>query len=420
MVNGQEYYINEHDVRASIEVHDVSRAEPDSDYSVTLQPYEVIELIYEIPDYLMFEGTEGRDLIIRTDDRDQLIYARDGDDNVQTGLGDDTIYAGAGNDYVAAGRGNDEVFGGTGEDIIRGRIGADTLYGGDGDDDIQGSWGNDHLYGGAGADILDGGSGNDTIAAGDGEDIVYGGDGDDTIQLFSFQTHNEGWGALNVSNEQQVGTGAFVPIEGYSLYSTVILGGEGYDILNMSAANDAFFLHDEYSGVHSEAANLVHESGLSSFSRFTGLEEINAGAGDDLIDLTSNVTRLQGQNILLNGGEGNDVIWGSAADERISGGDGADTLFGGGGQNTLSGGAGADVFEFTSSSLATTVEDFDAAAGDRLRIYETNDFRLLDVEIDNSSIILVLSGDERIQVEVGPDMMSDLTPTIVWNAIELF
>jgi Ca2+-binding RTX toxin-like protein len=64
---------------------------------------------------------------------------------------------------VLAGAGNDTVLGSPGPDILYGGDGDDILYGGDGDDELYGEEGHDDLIGGLGDDMLFGGPGHDIL-----------------------------------------------------------------------------------------------------------------------------------------------------------------------------------------------------------------------------------------------------------------
>ena len=75
----------------------------------------------------------------------------------------------------------------------------------------------------------------------------------------------------------------------------------------------------------------------------------------------------------LNGLDGNDWLQGLNGADELKGGDGNDQLCGGGGVNGLNGGLGADVFDITTESLnggLQTIQDFNAAEGDRLMLSE--------------------------------------------------
>ena len=91
----------------------------------------------------------------------------------------------------------------------------------------------------------------------------------------------------------------------------------------------------------------------------------------------------------MNGGEGNDTIWGSDANETLNGGNGDDELFGGAGVNELIGGSGADEFQFTKTSANDTIAEFSISDGDTLKFFNTG-----GAQFDRDSIALNSEGDE--------------------------
>jgi VCBS repeat-containing protein len=111
----------------------------------------------------------------------------------------------------------------------------------------------------------------------------------------------------------------------------------------------------------------------------------NGSSGNDGLLCTWN---WAGQ--ILDGGVGNDRLYGSVVTEDLRGGDGADTLVGGGGNDTLTGGAGNDVFLYfydtagadswtrTPNNATTTVDGqgtdtiTDFASGDVIRVQGIN------------------------------------------------
>jgi Ca2+-binding RTX toxin-like protein len=135
---------------------------------------------------------------------------------------------------------------------------ADQLDGGALADLLVGLDGNDRIIGGSGADILVGGNGNDQLEGGAGDDYLEGGPGSDTA------TYGAANNRLNLA------------------LSGPQASGEGSDTL-------------------------------------MGIENINAGAGDD------GITGNQGPNS-LNGGAGRDVLTGGGGQDRLTGADGADTF----------------------------------------------------------------------------------------------
>ena len=98
-------------------------------------------------------------------------------------LGNTIVIGGtSGADNLVAGAADDDtVWGDGGNDVINGGGGADFLFGGEGNDTVIGGQGDDVLHGDAGNDTIYGGDGADTIFGGDGNDYIEGGRGDDVI-----------------------------------------------------------------------------------------------------------------------------------------------------------------------------------------------------------------------------------------------
>ena len=97
----------------------------------------------------------------RDDGRRVVIRGTDGDDVIVGTPGRDVIRSYAGNDIICGGGGRDVIYGGRGKDIIRGEGGIDRVVGGTGPDLLHGGGGNDILKGGYGADAIIGGRGSD-------------------------------------------------------------------------------------------------------------------------------------------------------------------------------------------------------------------------------------------------------------------
>ena len=203
--------------------------------------------------------------------------------------------------------------------------------------------------------------------------VVDGAAGDDTITLTGNTTY-EGLSAHNVGSSSGVATNIKLDLTGKVKLETVVDGGADADIVNLSSNGDAFFLHDSFSGFHSSLTLTTDtHTGAQSTQRILNVETINGLDGDDIIDLTSPDYSLAGQVITIDGGTGNDVIWGSDATETLVGGDGNDILFGGSGNDTLTGGSGADTFEFTRSAGSDTITDFQSGL-DSIKIYSDYTF----------------------------------------------
>ena len=203
-----------------------------------------------------------------------------------------------GRDQLTGGGGGDQISGLANNDNLQGRDGDDRIDGGDGKDRLDGDAGNDHLEGGGGNDQLFGGDVADTLIGGAGRDTLDGGDGNDTF-------------VLNRNDEAK----------------DVLRGGDGTD--TVVSDNDGDFQ-------------------FRSFSRNASIEVIDGGTSPSDIEGTSSGNTLDFRDTELrnideiDGGRGNDRIFGSAGDDRIDGGDGNDKLFGEAGADDLEGGKGND------------------------------------------------------------------------------
>ena len=185
------------------------------------------------------------------------------------------------------------------------------------------------LVGTAGSDVLIGGTGNDTLDGRGGTDRLVGNGGDDTFKFFADAVWSGGYVAYNAGSPGNAGTGVTVAIAGKNRSFDVFDGGNGSDVILGTAGDDAIFLDDNFSAFPGGAT-----------ARIAGVERVEGGAGNDGIDLTSNIYAYG--NVTLDGGDGNDVLWASMGDDVLLGGAGNDDLFGGVGQDYLDGGAGND------------------------------------------------------------------------------
>ena len=240
------------------------------------------------------------------------------------GGGNDTVDGGDGNDSVDGGDGDDSVGGGAGDDSVGGGSGNDTVDGGDGNDTVDGGGGNDTVGGGAGDDTVEGGGGNDTLSGGDGTDTLSGGDGDDVLQFEADRTGQSGDSTDHVGSPGVDGTGDVADLDGLGLSDDEFDGGAGIDTLVGTAGGDAIILDGD------------HENG-SENPTIRDVEVIDTGAGDDLVDLTSQ-THEYG-DVTVNAGTGDDTVWTGAGDDEINAGDGNDAIHDGAGDDVINAGA---------------------------------------------------------------------------------
>lgn len=315
-VLGEDYVINEHDVRASIEVLDHSSSNSLDGYVFELLPYQVVELTFKIPLHNLIDGTSASDTLSGTL-ADDLMYLHEGNDSVTSAEGADTVFGGAGDDYINSGIGDDFVDGGHGDDSLRGWGGDDTLFGGLGKDNLQGSYGRDSLVGGSGDDSLFGGDWHDTLAGGAGEDHLWGQNGNDLIIA------GEGQDTIN--------------------------GGEGKDTLSLAEASEGVSVWaaegiaeigtDQVAYKEMEA---IEGTGFSDHFSVKGdkIEFVGLG-GDDYFNV------LVGQANSIDAGAGNDTIFVFGGERNdIFGGVGNDKFLSYGSRNTYTGGRGDDEFHF--------------------------------------------------------------------------
>ena len=154
------------------------------------------------------------------------------------------------------------------------------------------------------------------------------------------------------------GTGQSVELEGKNRLDDVFLGSDDTSLLLLTddTHGDAVFLDDIYS---------AFPDGMEAQARIAKIDEIRAGAGNDIVDLTSQRFDYIGNGLTVRGGLGNDVIWankgdnmlfGDAGDDSIVGASGNDVIGGGAGDDILHGGGGEDIFCFCADWGKDTVE----------------------------------------------------------------
>ncbi len=144
---------------------------------------------------------------------------------------------------------------------------------------------------------------------------------------------------------QWAGTGSAVNLSGKNKIADVFHACEDRNILFLTDTNngDVLCLEDAFT------------SNPGSGARAAQIDEIRAGAGNDVIDFTSQNFDYDGNGVIFRGGEGHDVIWsndgenmlfGDAGNDQLTGGTGNDVLTGGAGNDSMLGGGGNDIFCF--------------------------------------------------------------------------
>ena len=266
----------------------------------------------------------------------------DGNDVLEGGAGNDILIGGLGNDILRGGDGDDTLVGGIGNagtsltavytndggnDTFDGGDGSDTAYayytgraggvafdlgnlegnsaitldganigsftsvervifrGGTGNDVVRGGGTLDTLVGNEGDDVLDGWYGNDTLSGGLGNDTLIGGEGLDTA------TYVNATAGVNVDLRIQ-GTAQDTGGEGID---TLI----GIEYLTGSSFGDTLRGNDEF--------NLIVDNAVATTATAGQTDALYGYGGDDSI-LVTRATGTVATNIIMDGGDGNDII----------------------------------------------------------------------------------------------------------------
>ena len=186
---------------------------------------------------------------------------------------------------------------------------------------------------------------------------------DGVADIFFARTDGK-WSVIYQAKHQGIkggwtGTQETVSLVGKSKIVDVFSGADDANVLYLTdgAKGDALFVDDIYAD--------SFEGIAKTQARIANLDEIRAGAGDDIVDMTSQRFDYVGDGVTIYGGDGNDVIWsnkgdnklfGDAGNDRIVGASGNDVIVGGAGDDTLHGGGGDDIFCFGSDWGIDTVD----------------------------------------------------------------
>ena len=201
------------------------------------------------------------------------------------------------------------------------------------------------------------------------------------------------------------GTAELAAIAGKNKFTDRFIGSADANVVVLTddANGDALF------------ADNIYDS-LGNANRITLIDEILAGSGDDIIDMTS--TRWQhANNMTYKGGAGDDVIWsgngssnilyGDSGNDRLVGGSQNDHLIGGSGNDSMHGGGGSDIFCFGGNWGNDTVEQL--ADGNVTLWFESgsldnwNSETLTYTDGDNS---VTVSGVKEVTLNFGGDISS--------------
>ncbi len=299
-----------------------------------------------------FTGGDGRDILRGGAGNDELTGGA-GPDLLNGRFGNDLLVGGLDNDELIAGDGNDTFDGGDGLDTAswagassaaaidlrsgsftgaasgdtfssieryKGSSHNDTFDGSESADSLlHGGAGNDTVRGHGGDDQLEGGTGDDALLGGGANDLLVGGTGADSLDGGAGNDIASYLGAESpVSVSLQTATGTRGDALGDTLANMEALMGSGLPKTEVPA----IFSGDVLEG--NDGDNIVY--GMD------GADDILGGGGNDTLwgnhpDIPG-APRTGYDNDDIVGGAGNDVLYGQVGDDELDGGDGNDTLFG--------------------------------------------------------------------------------------------
>ncbi|MEW6158900.1 MAG: calcium-binding protein, partial [Verrucomicrobiota bacterium] len=277
-------------------------------------------------------GESGEDLLygdagndqIEGGSEDDLVFGSTGNDTIHGGSGSDVIHGEADHDVIHGNDGPDLIYGHEGNDILHGDAGLDVIYGYEGDDRIDGGADIDRIYGGIGHDVIDGGfeddvirgeAGHDIIDGNAGRDVIYGEEGNDTLSggLGEDRIYGE------AGDDVLFGQGSVETGDDSS--RDMLFGAEGNDALHGNGGDDHLDGGSGADELHGGSGDdlLLAESGVGD--RLFGEDGNDRLFGsDDGSDLDIDFTDANRLGDLLDGGAGDDAIWGLGGADEIRGG----------------------------------------------------------------------------------------------------
>ena len=200
-------------------------------------------------------------------------------------------------------------------------------------------------------------------AAGNTQPQKFVASADDSTDVF-FANANGKWTTDYAAQHTGIlngwsGTNEQVTLTGKNKLADIFEGSSDANILLMTddANGDALFVDDIYTALPGTVAEQQ--------ARIAKIDEIRAGAGDDIVDMTSQRFAYIGDGVKIYGGLGNDTIWanngkntlfGDAGNDRLVGGANNDVIVGGIGNDRMHGGGGDDIFCFGENWGKDTVE----------------------------------------------------------------
>ena len=192
---------------------------------------------------------------------------------------------------------------------------------------------NDTVNASAHNDRLDGGGGNDVLRGNNGNDTLTGGDGNDRV------FGDAGRDTIYLDNGRDI-------INGGSGRDKVAVSGNSNATVNLSKAGN-------------------QNTGFGT-DKFVSIEDIDGGGGNDKLYGNNAANKIYGfggadrlfgrnGNDTLSGGDGNDLLKGDSNNDKLYGGNGNDRLYLDAGRDLLNGGTGAD-YVYATGNVRTRID----------------------------------------------------------------
>jgi Ca2+-binding RTX toxin-like protein len=394
-------------------------------------------------------GGGGQDILTGGNGNDSL-EGGDGDDSLDGGAGNDRLDGGAGNDKLQGQGGNDQLLGGEGDDVLVAALdktASALLEGGAGNDQLLGGRGNDTLRGGEGNDTIDvkfvqevtdvlgrtvdvqGNGGDDRVLITTGAGIlnslrVSGGTGADQFQLNGTVPRSHGRIVISDFKVAEGDMLDLLPVLPATLAGNPF-GQLGYLRLVASGKDTVVEIDTDGTGAADTWKPLLTLEGVppsqlgakqfvdgldpagsrkgvlltgtngtdtltggildDTIQGRGGADHLSGGAGDDRIE--GGDETIAGTGDRINGGAGNDVLFGNGGDDTLHGDTGRDGLVGGLGNDVLVGGDDNDLLE-------------GGAGNDRLDGGRGDDTLFAG---DGNDVVLGSLGSDLVQTEAGDD-----------------
>ena len=205
---------------------------------------------------------------------------------------------------------------------------------------VNGGATDDTIIGTAADDVINGLAGNDELSGVAGADTIDGGDDNDRIY------GGTGVDSLLGGNGDDT---FFIASGDVAGGAEQIDGGAGTDIISLTGGGSF-----DLSGATISVETISGGTGADSITSTTGADHIDGGGGADIISGNNGNDTLSGGDgaDTIDAGVGNDQIYGGTGVDSLIGGDGFDTFFVAsgdvaGGAETINGGNNSDIISLT-------------------------------------------------------------------------